>query len=77
MLSYLFDIGEDVLALGESQFLVQTKILIKRIAQLIKEGKIKEKIPGGVLLDLFRYAGMNLKIKTSIKIEDHGKMLFF
>lgn len=77
VLSYLYDMGEDVLALGESQFPVQTKTLIKRIAQLIKEGKVKEKIPGGVLLDLFRYAGMNLKIKTSIKIEDHGKMLSF
>jgi DNA-binding TFAR19-related protein (PDSD5 family) len=77
VLSYLYDMGEDVLALAESQFPVQTKKLIKRIAQLIKEGKVKEKIPGGVLLDLFRYAGMNLKIKTSIKIEDHGKMLSF
>lgn len=77
VLSYLYDMGEDVLALGESQFPVQTKTLIKRIAELIKEGKVKEKIPGGVLLDLFRYAGMNLKIKTSIKIEDHGKMLSF
>lgn len=77
VLSYLYDMGEDVLVLGESQFPVQTKTLIKRIAELIKDGKVKEKIPGGVLLDLFRYTGMNLKIKTSIKIEDHGKMLSF
>ena len=77
VLSYLYDMGEDVLVLGESQFPVQTKTLIKRIAELIKDEKVKEKIPGGVLLDLFRYAGMNLKIKTSIKIEDHGKMLSF
>ena len=77
VLSYLYDMGEDVLVLGESQFPVQTKTLIKRIAELIKDGKVKEKIPGGVLLDLFRYAGMDPKIKTSIKIEDHGKMLSF
>jgi hypothetical protein len=77
VLSYLYDKGEDVLALGESQFQIQTKTVIKRIAELIKNGNIKEKIPGGVLLALFRSLGMNLKIKTSIKIEDHGKMLSF
>jgi DNA-binding TFAR19-related protein (PDSD5 family) len=77
VLSYLYDKGEDVLALAESQFQIQTKAVIKRIAELIKNGNIKEKIPGGVLLALFRSLGMNLKIKTSIKIEDHGKMLSF
>jgi hypothetical protein len=44
---------------------------------LIRKGNVKEKISGGVLLALLRDLGMNPNINTSIKIEDHGKMLSF
>jgi hypothetical protein len=44
---------------------------------LIKNGEITERISGGDLMALFRSLGMNVKVNTTIKIEDHGKLLSF
>ena len=40
-------------------------------------GEIKQRISGGELLALFRSVGINVRINTSIKIEDHGKLVSF
>ncbi len=77
ILSYLYDRGNEVLALAELQFPDQTRIIISRILELIKEGEITKKISGGELLSLFRSFGLNIKVKTTIKIEDHGKYVSF
>lgn len=77
ILSYLYDRGDEVLALAELQFPDQTRIIISRILELIKEGEITKKISGGELLSLFRSLGLNIKVKTTIKIEDHGKYVSF
>ena len=75
--SYLYDRGEEVLNLAESQFPMQTRTIVDRIAELIKAGEINQRISGGELLALFRSIGINIRINTSIKIEDHGKMVSF
>lgn len=77
ILSYLYDRGDEVLALAELQFPDQTRIIIGRILELIKEGEITKKISGGELLSIFRSLGLNIKVKTTIKIEDHGKYVSF
>jgi DNA-binding TFAR19-related protein (PDSD5 family) len=75
--SYLYDRGEEVLNLAESQFPTQTRTILDRIAELINAGEINQRISGGELLALFRSIGINIRINTSIKIEDHGKMVSF
>ena len=75
--SYLYDRGEEVLNLAESQFPNQTRTIVDRIAEFIKAGEINQRISGGELLALFRSIGINIRINTSIKIEDHGKMVSF
>lgn len=75
--NYLYDRGEEVLTLAESQFPIQTKSIINGIAELIGAGEIKQRISGGELLALFRSVGVNIRINTSIKIEDHGKLVSF
>ncbi|MFB5599415.1 MAG: DNA-binding protein [Nitrososphaeraceae archaeon] len=77
ILSYLYDRGNEVLTLAESQFPVQTKTIIKKIVDLIKIGEIQNRISGGELLSLFRSLGLNIKVNTSIKIEEHGKYVSF
>ena len=72
---YLYDRGEEVLKLAESQFPIQTKSLINEIAELIRMGEIKQRISGGELLSLLRSVGMNIRVNTTIKIEDHGKLV--
>src|ERR671933_690711 len=74
---YLYDRGEEVLKLAESQFPIQTKSLINEIAELIRIGEIKQRISGGELLALLRSVGLNIRVNTTIKIEDHGKLVSF
>jgi DNA-binding TFAR19-related protein (PDSD5 family) len=74
---YLYDRGGEVLSLAMTQFPTQTRIIIKRIADLIRLGEIQQRISGGELLALFRSIGINVRINTTIKIEDHGKLVSF
>jgi DNA-binding TFAR19-related protein (PDSD5 family) len=74
---YLYDRGGEVLSLAMNQFPTQTRIIIKRIADLIRLGEIQQRISGGELLALFRSIGINVRINTTIKIEDHGKLVSF
>jgi DNA-binding TFAR19-related protein (PDSD5 family) len=74
---YLYNRGEEVLNIAEAQFPIQTKSLISGIVELIKMGEVKQRISGGELLALFRSVGLNVRINTSIKIEDHGKLVSF
>ena len=77
LLSYLYDRGDEVLKLAESQFPSETRAIINRIVELINSGEINQKISGGELLSLFRTIGINFKINTTIKIEEHGKYMSF
>ncbi len=72
---FLYDRGEEVLKLAESQFPIQTKSLINEIVELIRIGDIRQRISGGELLALFRSVGLNVRVSTTIKIEDHGKLV--
>src|SRR6478672_1622579 len=74
--SYLYDRGNEVLKLAEQQYPFQTKVLIKRINELIRYGEIS-RISGGDLLAIYRSLGLNVRINTNISISDHGKTISF
>ncbi len=74
---FLYDRGEEVLKLAESQFPFQTGTITRRIANLIKSGEIQQRISGSELLMLFRSIGIYVRVNTTIKIEDHGKLVSF
>jgi DNA-binding TFAR19-related protein (PDSD5 family) len=63
--SYLYDRGEEVLNLAESQFPLQTKSIVSGLVELIKVGELKQNISGGELLALFRSVGIKVKITVS------------
>ncbi|MGN6822186.1 MAG: hypothetical protein ACTHJ7_05365 [Candidatus Nitrosocosmicus sp.] len=73
---YLYDRGDEVLTLGEQQFPFQTKVLVKRLNELIRYGEIS-KISGGDLLAVYRSLGLHIRVNTSISISDHGKTISF
>lgn len=77
VLKYLYDRGDEVLQLAEAQYPVQTEIIIKRIADLIKSREIDSLISGGELLAIFRSVGLRIRVDTNIRIEDHGKFISF
>ncbi|MGN6348051.1 MAG: hypothetical protein ACTHME_10165 [Candidatus Nitrosocosmicus sp.] len=73
---YLYDRGDEVLTLGEQQFPFQTKVLVKRLNELIRYGEIS-KISGGDLLAVYRSLGLHIRVNTNISISDHGKTISF
>lgn len=77
LLKYLYDRGDEVLQLAELQYPVQTRVIVKRIVDLIKSGEIDSLISGGELLAIFRSVGLRIRVDTNIRIDDHGKFISF
>ena len=75
LLKYLYDRGDEVLELAESQYPVQAKLVVNRIVELIKSGDIDSLISGGELLAIFRSVGLRIRVDTSIRIQEHGKLI--
>ena len=67
--------GLEVLENAESQFPNESKIVIEKLAELIKTGEINEIIDGGKLLTLFRSIGINIRMNTKINVEQDGKFV--
>jgi hypothetical protein len=72
---YLYDQGDEFLDIAEAQFPIQTRTIIRKIVELIKSMEIKNRVSGRELLALFRSVGVNVRINTTIQIEDHGKLV--
>ncbi len=77
VMAYLYDRGDEVLNAAYAQYPAQTEAIVAKVAELIKSGELKEKISGGELLSLFRSVGLRVRIDTSIRIEQDGKLVSF
>jgi DNA-binding TFAR19-related protein (PDSD5 family) len=75
--AYLYDRADKVLDLAYEQYPAQTEAIITRIARLILDGEITSRISGGELLALFRSVGLNIRVNTTIKVEEDGKLISF
>ena len=75
--TYLYDRADQVLDLAYGQYPSQTEAIVARIARLILAGEITSRISGGELLALFRAVGLNIRVNTTIKVEDKGKLISF
>jgi DNA-binding TFAR19-related protein (PDSD5 family) len=75
LVSRLVDRGIDVLEAAERDYPYETKIIVEKLAQLIKDGTIEGYISGGQLLTLFKTLGLNVRIETTIKVEKDGKFV--
>ena len=76
LLHHMYDRGDEVLKLAEQQFPFQTKIIIKRLNELIRFGEIS-RISGGDMLSVYRSLGLKIRVDTHISISDHGKTISF
>ena len=74
---YLYDRGDEVLSLAYAQYPTQTEAIVAKIAELILTGEISSRISGGELLSLFRSVGLNVRVNTTINVEDKGKFISF
>jgi DNA-binding TFAR19-related protein (PDSD5 family) len=71
----LYDRGDEVLEAAYSFYPKQTERLVKELAGMIRDGRLKERIAGGELLSIFRQLGLRFSLKTSIKVMDQGKLV--
>ena len=74
---YLYDRADEVLDLAYGQYPVQTEAIVTRIARIILDGEITNRISGGELLMLFRSVGLKIRVNTTIKVQDNGKFVSF
>ena len=70
----LVDRGLEVLQTAEANYPREMAILVPRLADLIKQGKIKT-VSGGELLQFLRAIGLRVSVQTSISVEEHGKFV--
>jgi DNA-binding TFAR19-related protein (PDSD5 family) len=75
LLSHLYDRGLEVLKAAELQYPTEMKAITSRLAELYQTGKLTSNISGGELLYLLRRIGLNVRIETSIRVEEHGKFV--
>ena len=67
--------GLEILQNAEGQFPNETKMVVDKLVELIKSGEITEMIDGGKLLALFRSVGINVRVETTIRVEEDGKLV--
>jgi len=71
----LYDRGDEVLEAAYSFFPRETERLVREIANMVRDGRLKEKVAGGELLSIFRQLGLRFRLKTSIRVMDQGKLV--
>ncbi len=62
----LVDRGDEVLDAALEQYPEQTKKIVMILAEKIVKGEIGQKIGGGMLMSLFDYLGMPVKLRSRI-----------
>ncbi|MEM3684698.1 MAG: hypothetical protein QXT39_03445 [Conexivisphaerales archaeon] len=72
---HLIDRGVEVLQTAEKQYPNETREIVDRLAELYRSGKISRNITGGELLWIFRRLGIDVRIETSIKVEEDGRFI--
>jgi len=76
LLRYMYDRGDEVLKLAEEQYPFQTRMIIKRLNELIRFVEIS-RISGGDMLSVYRSLGLKIRVNTNISISDHGETMSF
>lgn len=71
----LYDRGDEVLDAAYSFFPRETERVTRELATMIRAGRLKEKVGGGELLSVFRQLGLRFSLRTSIRVQDKGKLV--
>jgi len=64
----------EVLNAAKAQYPQVARYVENTLVKLIMEGRIKNKISGEELYGLFRRLGVRVRLKTRIKILEHGRV---
>ncbi len=64
----------EVFETAKLQYPAEVKRIEKVLAQLISEGKVREKISGEELYSFFHQLGLRVELRTHIQFMEHGKL---
>lgn len=73
--SMLYDRGDEVLATAYANFPRETEQIVKELAGMVRSSKFNERVSGGELYSIFRQVGLRFSLRTSIKVQDKGKLV--
>jgi len=73
--SMLYDRGSEVLEAAYSYFPNETATIVSELVRQARAGKLNRMISGGELYAVFRQLGLRFQLKTSIKVQDRGKLV--
>lgn len=71
----LYDRGEEVLEAAYGFYPRQTETMVKELASMIRGGRLAARVSGGELYSIFRQLGLRFRLKTSIRVQDRGKLV--
>jgi len=71
----LYDRGGEVLEAAYSYYPKETESLVKELAGMVKDGRFSGKVSGGEFYSILRQVGLRFNLKTSIKVEDKGRLV--
>jgi DNA-binding TFAR19-related protein (PDSD5 family) len=71
----LYDRGDEVLEAACFYYPAETGRLVRELAQMVKDGRFSERVSGGELYSIMRQLGLRFSLKTSIKVQDRGKLV--
>lgn len=71
----LYDRGGEVLEAAYSYYPKETGQLVRELAAMVREGRVAEKVSGGELYSIMRQVGMRFNLKTTIRVQDRGKLV--
>lgn len=73
VLKYLTPKGKELLKLAEEQYPKVAEVIVKELARLIRDGKLRETIDGYTLYQVFEELGFPIRVKTKIVIKEKGR----
>ncbi|MEM0384519.1 MAG: DNA-binding protein [Candidatus Caldarchaeum sp.] len=65
--------GDEVLQAALEQYPNEAMAVVEKLAELVKSGRLQEKIDGGDLYSLFRSLGIRVKVDTKIMYVKRGE----
>lgn len=71
----LYDRADEVLEEAYSYYPQETERIVRELASMVRAGRFTEKVSGGELYAIFRQVGLRFNLKTSIKVQDRGKLV--
>ncbi len=71
----LYDRGDEVLEAAYGFYPTQTEAMVKELAEMIRGGRLTDRVSGGELYSIFRQLGLRFRLKTSIRVQDRGKLV--